>query len=77
VEWGRATAIRRRSARPFARRAGALSDQAKAAGNHPGFADVLIAATATVHGLAVATLNARHFAPLGVDCVDPSAEPLS
>ncbi|MDQ2083365.1 type II toxin-antitoxin system VapC family toxin [Xanthobacteraceae bacterium Astr-EGSB] len=60
-----------------ARRAGALSDQAKAAGNHPGFADVLIAATVTVHGLAVATLNTRHFTPLGIDCVDPSAEPLS
>ena len=54
-----------------ARRAGALSDAATAAGDHPGLADVLIAATAAVHGLAVATRNTRHFEPLGVPCVDP------
>ena len=54
-----------------ARRAGALSDAATAAGDHPGLADVLIAATAAVHGFAVATRNTRHFAPLGVRCVDP------
>jgi predicted nucleic acid-binding protein len=54
-----------------ARRAGAISDVATAAGDHPGLADVLIAATAAVHGLAVATRNTRHFEPLGVPCADP------
>lgn len=35
--------------------------------------DLLIAATAVVHGLTVATRNARHFAPIGVATVDPFA----
>lgn len=36
-----------------------------------GGADLLIAATARVHGLTVVTRNVRHFAPAGVDCFDP------
>ena len=33
-------------------------------------ADALIAATARVHGLKVATLNRKHFEPLGVELVE-------
>jgi toxin FitB len=34
-------------------------------------ADLLIAATALTHGLQVATRNVRHFAPTGVNVVNP------
>lgn len=37
----------------------------------PGYPDIAIAATARVHGMTVLTRNERHFAPLGVDVVDP------
>ncbi len=53
------------------RATGALSDQAFAAGRHPGFADVAIAATAQVHDLLILTRNGKHFAPLGVPFADP------
>ncbi|ABF40399.1 PilT protein-like protein [Candidatus Koribacter versatilis Ellin345] len=33
--------------------------------------DAIIAATALVHGMAVATRNVKHFQPLGVAIVDP------
>lgn len=39
--------------------------------------DSLIAASALAHGLAVATLSGRDFAPARVDVVDPSAEKTS
>jgi hypothetical protein len=58
----------------IARRAGAMSDAARATGRHPGLADVLIAASAAERGLAVATRNRRHFAALAVACVDPPAD---
>lgn len=51
-----------------ARRWGRLA----AAHGHAG-ADLLIAATALEHGLAVATRNTRHFAGTGVVLVDPFA----
>lgn len=51
--------------------AGALSDIARAQGANPGFADILIAATAKCHGLTILSRNIRHFAPLGVLCLDP------
>ena len=51
--------------------AGALADHAIAIGRHPGAADILIAATARVHNLTLLTGNLRHFAPLGIDVVDP------
>jgi predicted nucleic acid-binding protein len=54
-----------------ARMAGGLSDRARGAGHAPGFADVVIAATASCHGLTILTRNVRHFAPLGVAAVDP------
>lgn len=39
-------------------------------GHTPGLADALIAATAKVHGLRMATLNRRHFERLGVELVE-------
>jgi predicted nucleic acid-binding protein len=36
----------------------------------PALGDALIAATARVHGLKVATLNRKHFEPLGVELVE-------
>jgi predicted nucleic acid-binding protein len=58
-----------------ARRAGAMSDEARAKGRDPGLADVMIAAIADIHGLTVATRNLRHFAPLGVPHIDPLLRP--
>ena len=54
-----------------ARVAGRLRDAALAAGRHPGFADVAIAAIAVHHGLLVLTRNVRHFATLDVPHADP------
>jgi predicted nucleic acid-binding protein len=54
-----------------ARIAGALADRARSEGRAPGFADVLIAATAKLRGLTILTRNARHFEPLGVPFFDP------
>lgn len=53
---------------PIARRWGALSAQL---GNDG--VDLLIAATAIGHGLAVVTRNTRHFAPTGVRVLNPFA----
>jgi toxin FitB len=50
-----------------ARRWGQLADAHNGAG-----ADLLIAATALEHGLAVVTRNVRHFASTGVRLLDPS-----
>lgn len=51
--------------------AGALEDAAAARGRNPGFADVLIAATAKAHGLLLLTANGRHFEPLDIEHIDP------
>ena len=48
-----------------------MSEAAIAIGRHPGLADIIIAATARVHGLTVLTRNLKHFIPLGIDCLDP------
>ena len=58
---------------PAARIAGLLGDSAQAAGRHPGFADVAIAAIAKARELVVVTLNQRHFDPLGIEAVNPFA----
>jgi len=50
----------------IARQWGALSAKL----NHDG-ADLLVAATAKEHRLAVVTRNTKHFAPAGVKVVDP------
>jgi predicted nucleic acid-binding protein len=54
-----------------ARIAGALSDGARAKGRSPGFADIIIAATASAHNLILLTRNERHFKPLGVKTINP------
>ncbi|ABD05287.1 PilT protein-like [Rhodopseudomonas palustris HaA2] len=54
-----------------ARIAGEIEDQAIANGAHPGFADVLIAATARAHALDLLTANIKHFRPLGISCFNP------
>jgi hypothetical protein len=53
--------------------AGVLGDLALAAGRHPGFADVAIAATAKSRELVVVTLNRCHFEALGVEILNPFA----
>lgn len=59
---------------PTARIAGQLSDRARGQGHSPGFADIMIAATARQHSLTVLSRNARHFLPLGVPVHDPFDE---
>jgi len=54
-----------------ARLAGALSDLARSKGLAPGFADLIIAATARSHGLIILTRNTRHFEPLGLPTLNP------
>jgi predicted nucleic acid-binding protein len=54
-----------------ARIAGALSDLARSKGIAPGFADIVIAATARSHKLTILTRNTRHFEPLGLPTVNP------
>jgi predicted nucleic acid-binding protein len=54
-----------------ARIAGALSDLARSRGIAPGFADIVIAATARSHELTILTRNTRHFEPLGLPTVNP------
>jgi predicted nucleic acid-binding protein len=51
--------------------AGALSAQARGRGHAPGFADIIIAATAQRHDLTILSRNARHFAPMDVVVIDP------
>lgn len=53
-----------------AEEAGRLTSIGKKLGARPDFADALIAATARVHGLQVATLNRAHFVGLGVELVE-------
>ncbi len=49
---------------------GRLLAETKKAGHMAEVADTLIAATARVHGMAVATLNRKHFEWLGVELVE-------
>ncbi|MER8476985.1 type II toxin-antitoxin system VapC family toxin [Mesorhizobium sp. M1163] len=61
----------------IAREAGKLEDATIARGANPGLADVLIAATARLHGLSVLTANTRHFAILDVPYLNPFTERVS
>lgn len=54
-----------------ARIAGALSDKARGQGLAPGFADIVIAATAVNRGLTLLTRNTKDFVRLGVAMHDP------
>jgi predicted nucleic acid-binding protein len=54
-----------------ARIAGALSDVARSRGITPGFANLIIGATARCHDLTILTRNVRHFKPLGLLTINP------
>ena len=56
---------------PIARAAGELRSARDAAGRPVAQADMLICATAVIHGLTLATRNARDFEGCGVVIVDP------
>ena len=56
---------------PTARIAGVLLDRARGRGQAPGFADIIIAATAQHRGLTILSRNLRHFGPLDVPVLDP------
>jgi toxin FitB len=56
-----------------ARIAGSISDRARGLGHAPGFADIIVAATAQHHGLTILSRNVRHLAPLGGPVIDPFA----
>lgn len=51
--------------------AGAMSDLARGRGSAPGFADIVIAATARRHDLTILSRNVRHFEPMDAAAVDP------
>lgn len=55
--------------------AGTRSDLARGSEHDPGFADILIGATAVHYRLQVLTTNLRHFCSLKVDARNPFAEP--
>jgi predicted nucleic acid-binding protein len=57
-----------------ARAAGELSDLARSRGHSPGFADIVIGATARTHQLILLTRNIRHFAPLDILTINPFQE---
>jgi predicted nucleic acid-binding protein len=59
---------------PTARIAGTMSDRARGMGQSPGFADIIIAATAQQHRLTILSRNIRHMEPLGVAVIDPIAK---
>ena len=50
---------------------GRITAETRGVGREVGEADGLIAATALHHGMAVMTRNVRHFAPTGVEVVNP------
>ena len=54
--------------------AGSMSDEAISHGQHPGIADVAIAAIALNSGHLLLTCNLKHFHVLGVACADPLVE---
>jgi predicted nucleic acid-binding protein len=56
---------------PTARIAGTMADLARGRGRAPGFADIIIAATAQHHALTVLSRNLKRFEPLGVVVIDP------
>lgn len=51
--------------------AGRLSDEARGRGQAPGFADLLIAATAKHHALTLLTRNVKHFVGFNIALADP------
>jgi predicted nucleic acid-binding protein len=58
---------------PIARHAGILRGQLAKRGQIRSQADMLIAATAALHGLSLATRNTRDFEACGISVIDPFA----
>ncbi len=56
---------------PAARVLGSLADQVRGAGQAPGLADLIVAATALSRGYTVLTRNLRHFRMPGIAALDP------
>lgn len=56
-----------------ARVAGSLSDRARSKGHAPGFADIVIAATARHYDMTILTRTRKHFDHLDVAVLDPFA----
>lgn len=54
-----------------ARVAGEMSDSVANSGKRPGLAEILIAATARVHGALLLTRKGKHYAALGIEYIDP------
>ena len=50
---------------------GRITAETRGVGREVGAADGLIAATALHHGMAIMTRNVRHFAPTGVEVINP------
>lgn len=57
------------------RLAGVIEASATAKGRNPGFADVLIAATAKANDLILLTANLKHFEPLDIEAFNPFDNP--
>lgn len=55
----------------IARAAGRLDDTLTAIGRNPGMADVIIGATANIHGLTLLTANDRHFVDMPIAVINP------
>lgn len=56
---------------PAAEIAGVLSDLARGRGPAPGFADIVIAATAHRNNLSILSRNVRHFEAVDASVIDP------
>jgi toxin FitB len=61
--------------RQVAAQAAVVSDRNVAGGSQPGWPDIVIEATAAVHGMALLTRNLRHFLAAGIPVLDPFATP--
>lgn len=57
----------------IARAAGRLDDALTAIGRNPGMADVVIGATANLHGLTLLTANDQHFVDMPIAVINPNA----
>lgn len=61
--------------REVAAQAAEISDRNLARGLQPSWPDIVIAATAAVHGMPLLTRNLRHFGAAGIAVLDPFSTP--